>query len=287
MSEQQFIFDATLENFDTLVLENSVRGPVLVNYWTPYAGPCLKLWETLEPLVKEYGGKFLLVNVNTETQKPLAERYGISSEPTIKVFRHREVVDSVYGAESEHSLRKLIDNYIAGESDEVLASAIKRYQDGDIEGAMQELQEAAEADPFNLRIPITLAKLLMRHAQFEHAEELLLSLPEQARNNNDIAHLLAHLGFIRAAEHAPDADELFSALEADPNAHEARYQLAALFLLNDETEAALEQLLALLRTGRDFRNGVAQQGMSAILNMLGPDDEIAREYRKQMFSLIH
>lgn len=181
----------------------------------------------------------------------------------------------------------MIEKHSVSESDKILASAIKRYQDGDIEAAIQELREAAGNDPLNLRIPLTLAKLLMRHGQFEHAEEVLLALPEQARTDNDITHLLAHLGLIRAAETAPESNELFKTLEADPGAHEARYQLAALLLLNDETEAALEQLLELLRRSHDFRNGVAQQGMSAILNMLGPDDELARDYRKQMLSLIH
>lgn len=180
-----------------------------------------------------------------------------------------------------------IDRYSTGESDEVLASAIKRYKSGDIEGAMQELQAAAEADPFNLRIPLTLAKLMMRHGQFEKAEKFLTSLPEKARNNADIAHLIAHLGFIRASEQAPAAKELFITLEEDPDAHETRYQLASLLLLNDETEAALEQLMELLRRDRSFKGGVAQNGISAILNMLGPDDETAREYRKQLLSLIH
>jgi putative thioredoxin len=172
-------------------------------------------------------------------------------------------------------------------ADEVLASAIKRYQSGDIDSAIQELRNAAEADPSNLSIPMTLAKLLMHQGQFDRAEELLMSLPEQDRTDNDIAHLLAHLGFIRAAEEAPDANELLATLENDGNAHEARYQLAALLLLNDETEAALEQLLELLQRDPSFSNGVARQGMSAILNMLGPDDEVAREYHKQMLSLIH
>ena len=49
----------------------------------------------------------------------------------------------------------------------------------------------------------------------------------------------------------------------------------------------LEQLLELLQRDPAFDNGVAKRGMSAILNMLGEDNEIAREYRKQMLSLIH
>ena len=173
------------------------------------------------------------------------------------------------------------------ESDELLASAIKLYQSGDIDGAIQGLREAAEADPLSSRIPLTLAKLLMRHGQFEDAEELLLALPEQSRTDNDIADLLAHLGFIRAAESAPYANELLATLEADADAHEARYQLAALLLLNDETEAALEQLLEILQRNPSFNNGIAKRGMSAILNMLGPDDDIADEYGKQMLSMLH
>jgi putative thioredoxin len=287
MSEPQYIFDATPDNFDALVLDNSDKGPVLVNYWAPYAEPCLKLRAELEPLVKEYDGRFLLVNVNTETQGELAERYGINSVPTIKVFRHREVVDSVYGAESAPSLRKLLEKYIAGETDEVLASAINTYQSGDIDGAMQQLREAAEADPFDLRIPLTLAKLLMRHGQFEHAEELLRALPEQAQMYDDVADLLAHLGFIRAAENAPATEELLENLSVDPDDLEARYQLAALLLLNDETEAALEQLFDILERERNYREGGIQKGIAAILNMLGPDDELSREYRKRLFSVIH
>lgn len=173
------------------------------------------------------------------------------------------------------------------EEDVVLASAIERFQSGDIDGAIQELHDAAEADPADLRIPLTLAKLLMRQGQFVQAEELLMSLPEQKRSESDIANLLVHLGFIRAAEQAPAADELLATLEVNTNAHEARYQLASLLLLNDETEAALEQLLVLLQCEPSFRNGIARRGMSAILDMLGPDDDIAREYRQQMHSLTH
>ncbi len=172
-------------------------------------------------------------------------------------------------------------------ADEVISSAIKRYQTGDIDGAIQELRNASRAEPSNLRIPLTLAKLLMRHGQFDKAEELLMSLPEQARSDSNIAHLLAHLDFIRAAEEAPDANVLLTTLEHDGNAHTARYQLAALLLLNDETEAALEQLLELLQRDPSFNNGIAKRGMSAILNMLGPDDEVAHEYHQQMSSLIH
>ncbi len=67
--DSPLIFDGTEENFEALVLENSILGPVLVNYWSPKAGPCLRLYPVLDKLIHEFGGKFLLVNVNTDKHR--------------------------------------------------------------------------------------------------------------------------------------------------------------------------------------------------------------------------
>ena len=79
MKKLEHVIDGTAENFQQLVIENSMRGTVLVNYWTPNAGPCFKLWQALERLSIEYNGRFLLVNVNTDTQKRLARENGITA----------------------------------------------------------------------------------------------------------------------------------------------------------------------------------------------------------------
>ena len=50
MSEARYIIDATPENFAELVIGNSMRGPVMVNFWSAKAGPCIKLWPLLEKL---------------------------------------------------------------------------------------------------------------------------------------------------------------------------------------------------------------------------------------------
>ena len=93
MADSAFIFEATPDNFTQLVLDNSAKGPVLVNYWAPWAGPCLKLWPVLEQLARHYAGRFLLVNINTDTHKKLARDYGINSLPTLKMYRYGKVVD--------------------------------------------------------------------------------------------------------------------------------------------------------------------------------------------------
>ena len=94
MSELKQIVDATPENFAELVIGNSMRGPVMVNFWSAKAGPCMKLWPLLEKLAAEYSGKFLLVNLNTDKHGQFARsELGVTSVPTVKMYRNQQVVD--------------------------------------------------------------------------------------------------------------------------------------------------------------------------------------------------
>ena len=83
MATSPYIFDATSENYRRLVLENSDKGPVLVNDWSPRAGPCLMLMPRLTRLATEFGGHFLLVMLNTDELGRLAREHGVASLPTI------------------------------------------------------------------------------------------------------------------------------------------------------------------------------------------------------------
>src|SRR4030066_136451 len=105
MANSPYVFDANADNFARLVLENSAKGPVLVNYWSPRAGPCMMLMPRLVRLAAEFGGRFLLVMLNTDELGRLAREHGVNSLPTVKVYRHGNVVDTLHGAGSEAELR--------------------------------------------------------------------------------------------------------------------------------------------------------------------------------------
>src|SRR5512139_2547329 len=112
MANSPYVFDATAENFPRLVLENSDKGPVLVNFWSPRAGPCLMLMPRLVRLAQEFGGRFLLVMLNTDELGRLAREQGVVSLPTVKVYRHGRAVDTLHGAESDEVLRRFIDKQL-------------------------------------------------------------------------------------------------------------------------------------------------------------------------------
>lgn len=104
---------------------------MLVNYCLPRAGPCLKLWPTLQGLANKYAGRFLLVNVNTDSQKQLAKQQGINSVPTVKLFINEQIKVQVHGADSEHPFRKLLDEHSPATTSPAIASAIMAYKQND------------------------------------------------------------------------------------------------------------------------------------------------------------
>lgn len=279
MATPSHVFQATPDNFSSLVLQNSDKGPVLVYYWSPNAGPCMMLMPRLVKLADEYRGRFLLVLVNTEELGRMARDQGVTSIPTVKVFRQGKVVHTVHGAESEQSFRQVIDRFVARASDRTHIAGVQAFQQGSVESAYNLMAQAALDDPGNLRIPLDLAKIMLLNGDYARAEDLLKALPQEARESVEVASLLAHLGFLRVAADAPERAELESQLAQQPENLEARYQLSALKLIEDDYTGALAELLEIVRRDSAFRGEAGRRGMLAIFNMLGHQHELVSRFR--------
>lgn len=279
MGFSRHVFDATAENFPRLVLENSNRGLVLVNFWTPKAAPCMLLMPRLVKLATEYGGKFLLVMLNTDELGALARRYGVTSVPTVKFFHRGEIVETIHGAEPDSRFRESLDRFIMRDSLSLYARGLAAWQKMHLDEARQILAAAAVEDPGNPSIPRDLAKLLWSTGEHAQALEFLESLPASLRSNTELAHLYAHFALAHAAETATAGLEN---LALDRNNAEARFQLAAKRLSEDSLEEALEMLLALDSDTGDFRNGLPRQALLALFDMLGPDHSLTRAFRSRL-----
>ena len=279
MTSSPHVFDATAENFPRLVLENSEKGPVLVYYWSPRAGPCMMLMPRLVRLAGEFGGRFLLVLLDTDELGPLARTHGVTSIPTIKVYRHGKVVDTLHGAESEESVRRFIRKQLPDTSETFLQGALAAHARGDSAGAVRLAAEAALADPEDARAPLQVAKLLVLQGRYAQADDLLQALPPEARALPELRQLAAHVAFLRAARDAPPEDTLRNTIAADPANLEARYQLSALRLVANDYDGAMEQLLEIARRDRSFRHDAGRSGLLALFELLGEADERVARYR--------
>jgi putative thioredoxin len=112
-------------------------------------------------------------------------------------------------------------------------------------------------------------------------------LPPEARDTTELATLRAHLDFITAARAVDDEPALIARAAQSPPDLAAHFQVAALHLVRDEYEAALQALIVVLRNDREFDDGAARRGLLAIFDTLGGDHELVKRYRGELARLIH
>jgi putative thioredoxin len=246
-------------------------------------GPSLRQREILLRLAREYGGRFLLVTVDTDRQKDVAREMGVKSLPSCKLFRDGKPVEHVLGMQTESDYRELIERHILALADKVQTAALKAWQGGDREKAVQVLAEGAMAEPDNPALPLLLAKLLIRDGRAEDAYSVLASLPEGVGGDPRIERLRTHLELILEAREAEPASELQAAVARAPDRSETRFTLASVYLVADDYSAALEQLSELHRRDPEYRGALPRRALLVVMDLLGPDDERTRRYRRILF----
>jgi len=287
MSNSPYIVIANSRNFAETVIEKSQQVPVLADFWADWCAPCKTLLPVLTQLATEYQGKFILAKINTDEERELATQYNVRNIPNLKLFRHGKVVEEVVGVQPEATFRTLIDRHREREADKLRFQALEAYRQGEIDQALEWLEQARNSDPTYYVIHQDLIQIFIDSQRFEEAEQLLRSLPANVQTEPAFNELSVQLKFAIVVAKAPNRDELVQILREDSACHLARYQLAIRLSLLNEHEAALQQLLELLKRDRHFQEEVARKTMVEIFQLLGNRGELVTRYRNKMSALLY
>jgi thioredoxin 1 len=96
--------------FNEIVLKAS--GPVLVDYWAEWCGPCKMIAPILDEIAKDYEGKLTVAKLNIDENPATPQHYGVRGIPTLMLFVDGEVEGTKVGALTKSQLAAFIDNYL-------------------------------------------------------------------------------------------------------------------------------------------------------------------------------
>ena len=100
------VINATQSDFDAVVIKSDI--PVLVDFWAPWCGPCLRMAPVLDEVSESMAGKVKIVKVDIEdaANRDLAMRYEIRSIPNMKLFKNGKVVHDMVGLRPKEALQE-------------------------------------------------------------------------------------------------------------------------------------------------------------------------------------
>ena len=284
------IKDSSARTFVADVLEASREVPVLVDFWAPWCGPCKQLTPILEKVVREAKGAVKLVKINIDENQAIAQQLRIQSIPAVYAFRNGQPVDGFMGALPESQVRDFIKRLASGvgpsPTDELIGIAEEAAKGGDLATAAQAYGQILQEEPQNPAALGGLARCYMASGDTERAKQTLALVPPEHQSHEAVAGVQAQLKLAELAHKVGDTDVLLAKIEADPNDHQSRIDLAASLAARGENEAAIAELLESIRRDRNWNEAAARKQLLTLFEEVGAGDPAVQNGRRRLSSLL-
>jgi len=288
--------DGTDASFMADVIEASRTVPVLVDFWAPWCGPCKQLGPTIEKVVRAAKGKVKLVKIDTDKNPMVAGQLRVQSIPAVYAFFQGRPVDGFVGALPESQIKQFVDRLVQaagaqGGADEpdigtILAEAKAMLDAGDIQSAAGIYNEVLQVEPENAAAFAGLLRCLIAAGQPDRARQMMEQAPPAIAKSPELAAVKSQLDLAEQAAQAGPVPELMNKVAKDPNDHQSRYDLALALYAAGKNEAAVEELLEIVRREREWNEQAARKQLLKLFEAFGPTDKLTVMARRKLSSIL-
>jgi len=280
------IVDITLDNAQQLLIDESFNRPVVIDFWADWCGLCKNLMPILERIANEYAGAFLLAKVNADEQQMISSQFGVRSLPTVMIMQNGQPIDGFNGALPEAQVRELLAKYLPQPWEAPLNQARALIEGGNFTEALPLLRQAHDASKQLASIALLMAQCHLELNRIDNAEAILSTI-KMVDQDAHYEQLTAQIALQKQAAKTPQLAALEDAYAKSPQDLMVRYQLALQYHQEAQHRPALEHLLEIIRTDRNFAEGEARKTFTAIITALGKADSLAIEFQRKLFTLLY
>ena len=287
---------ASLEAFRRDVIEASMGGLVLVDFWAPWCGPCKTFTPIIERVVAQYAAQVKLVKLDIDQNPTIAAQLRVQSVPAVYAFIAGQPVDAFAGAVGERELKAFIDRLLAAApsgpdgAEDVAAlveAGLAALAEGALPDALAMFRELAIDYPERADVAAGLARALLAHGDPDGALAALDAVPEAAHNDAAVLSARAAVELARATGSvAGDLAAARAAAAGSPDDPHLQFALADAAIGAGERDLAADALLGILDRDPAWNEGAAKARLLTLFEAVGLADPWVLKTRRRMAAIL-